>query len=73
MPAEKEQIFKILESNFQGCKLDAKDMTGDKDHWEVHISHPSFSGKSRIEQHRAVMNVLTPLNIHAVSLKILSN
>ena len=70
MPAEKEQIFAILESSFKGCKLDARDMTGDKDHWEVHITHESLSGKSRIEQHRAVMNLLAPLNIHAVSLKI---
>lgn len=70
MPAEKEQIFAVLESNFQGCTLDARDMTGDKDHWEVHIAHPSLAGKSRVEKHRAVMNVLAPLNIHAVSLKI---
>lgn len=70
MPATKEQIFAILENSFNGAKLNAIDTTGDKDHWEVHIAHPSFVGKTRIEQHRAVMNTLAPLNIHAVSLKI---
>jgi stress-induced morphogen len=72
MPAEKEIIFNVLNSNFPDCELNMVDLAGDKDHWQISIKHNSLLGKTRIEQHREIMKYLEPLNIHAVSIKVVS-
>lgn len=69
MPVEREIIFETLSAKFPDAKMELQDLAGDNDHWQLIISDKFFDSLSRIEKHRAVMEVLKPLNIHAVTIK----
>jgi stress-induced morphogen len=53
-------------------KLDLKDLTGTKDHYEALIVSHAFIGKTRIEQHQLVYAALGELMagpVHALALQ----
>jgi acid stress-induced BolA-like protein IbaG/YrbA len=56
--------------------IEAQDLTGGGDHWQVIIVSAAFEGKGLIEQHRMVNDALKePMGdqrIHALSLKTYS-
>jgi BolA-like protein 1 len=70
---KKEQIEAKLKDRFTDVKCQVIDLTGTEDHWEVHANTKEFEGKSRIQQHKMVMDVfsheLKSGEIHAFSLK----
>lgn len=52
--------------------LELEDLTGTQDHYRAVIADPSFAGKSRIEQHKAVYRALGELMngpVHALALE----
>ncbi len=73
MPVKREVLQDILQRSFPGSEVSLIALTGDDDHWEATVRSALFQGKSRIEQHRMVTDAVKELNIHALSIKTISN
>ncbi len=62
-----------LKAAYPDANIEVFDLTGGGDHWEVSIASSSFQGKTRIQQHQAVMAVfaeeLKTGEVHALSIK----
>jgi stress-induced morphogen len=57
------------------ARVELKDLTGTKDHWEALIISGEFAGKSLIERHKMVYGALEEEMkgpIHALALKTLT-
>ena len=71
-----EEIKQTLSKAFPVTLVEAQDLTGGGDHWQVIVVSPAFEGKGLIEQHRMVNEALNkPMadqRIHALSLKTFS-
>jgi stress-induced morphogen len=71
MPSS-EQIKQRIEASIPGAHADVEDYTGGGDHFRATVTAAAFEGRSRIEQHRLVYEVLgTEVGgaIHALELK----
>ena len=70
---EPELVVARLQKSFGDAeKLDLKDLTGTKDHYEALIVSHAFIGKTRIEQHQLVYAALGELMagpVHALALQ----
>ena len=67
-----DEIKQLLESSFEQSQVQVGDMTGTQDHLEIFITAPAFAGKSLLQQHRMVMDVLKQRfedKLHAVKIK----
>ncbi len=67
-----DEIEQMLQSAFQGAQIHVSDMTGTGDHFDIQIAAKEFAGKSLIDQHKMVHQVLAPEmdgRIHAVQIK----
>jgi stress-induced morphogen len=69
MPIAQNVLQNTLEAHFPDAQVTCKDLAGDDNHWEVTIIDESFTGKSRIQQHRMVQQALAEHDIHALSVK----
>jgi stress-induced morphogen len=71
-----EEIKRSLSKALPVTLVEAQDLTGGGDHWQLIIVSPAFEGKGLIEQHRLVNEALKePLGdqrIHALALKTYS-
>jgi acid stress-induced BolA-like protein IbaG/YrbA len=71
-----EEIKATLTQALPVSLIEAQDLTGGGDHWQVIIVSAAFEGKGLIEQHRMVNDALKePMGdqrIHALSLKTYS-
>ena len=67
-----EQIEQRLRESISGVKeIQARDLTGGGDHWQVAISAEEFSGLSMVAQHQLVYKALgdwMKKEIHALAL-----
>ncbi len=70
-----EQMEARLKEAFPDGDVVVFDLTGGADHFDVRVSSPQFAGKTRIQQHQAVMKVfdteLKDGEIHALAIKTL--
>jgi stress-induced morphogen len=67
-----EQIIEQLRARFPDARCDIVDLTGTKDHYELHIASEQFRGLSAIAIHRLVYATLgsaVGTSIHALSVK----
>ncbi len=67
-----EQIKQRIEASIPGSHAEVEDYTGGGDHFRATVTSATFAGRSRIEQHRLVYDVLASEiggAIHALSLK----
>ena len=67
-----EKIQSTVLSCFPGAKVQVRDMTGTKDHFELTVVCQSFEGKSLVERHRHVYETLGEAvggEIHALSVR----
>jgi stress-induced morphogen len=75
MPADLEEIRRMIVEQLPGSEVEVIDETGTGDHLRVDISAPQFDGLSRIERHRLVKAAVRPRfddgTIHALSIKVL--
>ena len=66
-------LKKRLENAFLGAQIEVTDLTGTQDHYQVSVVSPVFSGKSRIQQQRLVMDVfqaeLRSGEVHALTIR----
>lgn len=67
-----EQIVVQLREHLPDARCDIVDLTGTKDHYELHIASERFRGLSSIAVHRLVYGALGDVvgrEIHALSVK----
>ena len=71
-----DEIKATLTKALPVSMVEAQDLTGGGDHWQVIIVSPAFEGKGLIEQHRMVNDALKEQigdqRIHALALKTYS-
>ncbi|HEY1547381.1 MAG TPA: BolA family transcriptional regulator [Kofleriaceae bacterium] len=68
-----EQIATKIRSALPDARVELEDLTGTSDHWKALIVSAAFAGKSLIQRHRMVMNVLADEMkgpIHALTLDV---
>ena len=68
-----DEITSTLENALPGCNVNARDLTGGGDHWQVIIVATQFEGKGLVDQQRmvneALKEALESQRIHALALK----
>jgi stress-induced morphogen len=68
-----EQMISRLNNKFPNSQVQVYDLTGTQNHWEVHVSSRLFSGLTRIQQHKLVMEAfneeLKTGEVHALTMK----
>ena len=67
-----EEIARLIRASLPDATVEVQDYTGGGDHFEATVVSPSFTGKTRVEQHQIVYAALGELMtgpIHALALK----
>jgi stress-induced morphogen len=68
-----DQIKARLEQVYGSTRIEVFDLTGTQDHYQVYVESEKFRGLSRMQQHRAVMDVFDPElktgEVHALTIK----
>lgn len=68
-----DDIIEKIRAALPDAKVDLKDLTGTKDHWEATIISKQFEGKSLLERQRMVYAALEEEMkgpIHALTMKV---
>lgn len=63
---------KLIKEQLTDAEVEVSDLTGTSDHLGIQVTSKAFIGKSLIEQHRLIMDILKePLKgpIHALKIK----
>ncbi len=70
-----EQIEKRIKTALADCDVAVIDTTGTNDHFDVRVSSRSFLNKTRIEQHKMIMDLFSSEfksgEVHALQIKTL--
>lgn len=72
MPIAKENLENILQEKFPEAKIEIVALVDDDNHYSVTITDKSFSGKTRVAQHKMVNVALKDILggiLHAMQLK----
>tara|TARA_B100002051_G_C16736219_1_gene641375 strand:+ start:2995 stop:3219 length:225 start_codon:yes stop_codon:yes gene_type:complete len=72
--SEKE-IKKFIKNAIPDCSVEIEDLQGDGDHYSATVKSKSFSGKTRVEQHKMVYDAFKGKmgsELHALKLKTIS-
>lgn len=67
-----EKIMALLVEAFPDAQINLKDLGGNNDYFALIITSKTFSGKTKIEQHKMVYDALQGhmgTSLHALSLK----
>ena len=67
-----QEIIDLVQSHMEDAKIKVRDMTGSKDHYEIHVVSKRFEGLNLIERHRLLHKILEgPMSgdVHAVKFK----
>ncbi len=70
-----QDVKNLIQKHIPNSYITIEDMTGTKDHLEIMVISDIFEGKTLIEQHRLLMDILKESlqdDIHAVKLKTLT-
>ena len=73
MPIQHDELVNLIKNKLPGANVEARDLAGDNDHWEVKITWNGFSGKNMVAQHRMVQEAVKEKDIHALSIKTAAN
>ena len=72
MGMKAEEIEKFIKDSFPDADVTITDLAGDDNHWSAVVVSAAFKGKTRVQQHQMVYDVLKG-NIggalHALALK----
>ena len=66
-----DKICELIKTKLPSANINAKDLTGTGDHWQVAVVAEEFAGKTLVAQHRMVYDALGDLmkqEIHALAL-----
>ena len=72
MPISQQDLHSLIIKNFPQAKIKIVDLVGDDNHYSVEIIDKSFTGKTRVEQHKMVNEALKGCLgdvLHAMQLK----
>ena len=70
-----EQIKQFIKEAIPDANVEIEDLKGDGDHYSATVKSKSFSGKTRVEQHKMVYNAFhgkMGSELHALKLKTIS-
>ena len=70
---EQEAIAAKIQAALPDAKVELRDLTGTKDHWEATVVSEAFAGKTLIQRHRMIYDALAEEMkgpIHALTLKV---
>lgn len=74
MPMTAEEITSRIKAVYPEAEITLTDLAGDNDHWQVTVKTAEFTGKSRVQQHKMVMDTFGAdmgTTLHALSVKTL--
>lgn len=72
---EFEQVQNLIKSNLNDAVVSVTDLTGTMDHLGITVISDDFQGKSLLDQHQMVMDILKEKlkeEIHAVQIKTMT-
>ena len=75
MPMSEDEIKHIITNAIPGSTVEIKDLKGDGDHYSATVKSKSFSGKTRVEQHKMVYDAFKGKmgnELHALKLKTIT-
>jgi len=75
MPMSEEKIKQFIISAIPDSTVEIEDLKGDGDHYSATVKSKSFSGKTRVEQHKMVYDAFKGKmgsELHALKLKTIS-
>jgi stress-induced morphogen len=58
MPMQAHEIEDLLRASFPDAQITVTDLAGDGNHYAAEVIDPSFKGKNRVQQQRAVYAAL---------------
>ena len=58
MPMPASEIETLVKTALPDAQITLVDTAGDSDHYSITVSSKLFSGKSRVQQHKMVMDAL---------------
>jgi stress-induced morphogen len=67
-----KEIEVLIKESLPDAKVEIQDLAGDGNHYSATVTSSSFSGKSKIEQHKMVYNSLKGRmgnELHALAIK----
>ena len=70
-----EQIKKFIKEAIPDANVEIEDLKGDGDHYSATVKSKSFSGKTRVEQHKMVYSAFNGKmgsELHALKLKTIT-
>ena len=70
-----EQIEQFIKEAIPDATVEIEDLKGDGDHYSATVISKSFSGKTRVEQHKMVYDAFNGkmgCDLHALKLKTVS-
>ena len=71
MSIKLEEIEKLIKESIPDAEISIKDLAGDENHYSATIKSKTFTGKSKIEQHKLVYKALKGKmgnDLHALAL-----
>ena len=75
MPMSEEKIKQTIINAIPDSSVEIEDLKGDGDHYSAIVKSKSFSGKSRVQQHKMVYDAFEGkmgTELHALKLKTIS-
>ena len=65
-----EEIKRQVLGALPDAAIEITDLAGDNDHYSITVTSGQFKGKSRVEQHRMVMNAIGGMGttLHALAI-----
>ena len=75
MPMSVEQIEQYIKEAIPDATVRIEDLKGDGDHYSAKVTSKTFTGKTRVEQHKMVYDAFNGKmgsDLHALKLKTVS-
>ena len=71
MPMTSDEIITCIQNALPDAIIDMHDLAGDNDHWSAVVQSTAFAGKTRVAQHKMVMDAINASgkDLHALQLK----
>jgi stress-induced morphogen len=58
MPMKPDEIERLVKAALPDAEITLTDTAGDNDHYSITVASAMFAGKTRVAQHRMVMDAL---------------
>lgn len=72
MPMQASEIEQLIQEALPDAQISIRDLAGDGDHYAAEVTSESFRGKTRVQQHRLIIDALQGKmgeELHALALQ----